>query len=97
MCPLPYHTCGRIIAAIGSSALAGAVDPRRISIRLKSDNEILAVKNGEFMDLFGLARSIMKGKELFIEVDLGTGEEVEARAWGCDLTYDYVRINAGLH
>lgn len=93
----PDLTCGRIIAAIGSSALAGAVDPKRISIRVKSDKEILAVKNGEFMDLFGLARTIMKGKELFIEVDLGTGEEVEARAWGCDLTYDYVRINAGLH
>lgn len=93
----PDLTCGRIIAAIGSSAIAGAVDPKRISIRVKSDKEILAVKNGEFMDLFGLARTIMKGKELFIDVDLGTGEEGEARAWGCDLTYDYVRINAGLH
>jgi len=93
----PELTCGRIIAAIGSSAIAGDVDPARMSISLKSDKAVLAVKNGEFTDLFGLARTIMKGKELFIDVDLGTGEEVEARAWGCDLTSDYVRINAGVH
>jgi N-acetylglutamate synthase/N-acetylornithine aminotransferase len=37
----------------------------------------------------------MKGKELYIDVDMGLEEEVEATAWGCDLSYDYVRINAG--
>jgi N-acetylglutamate synthase/N-acetylornithine aminotransferase len=37
----------------------------------------------------------MRGKELFIDVDMGAGEEIEATAWGCDLSYDYVRINAG--
>jgi glutamate N-acetyltransferase/amino-acid N-acetyltransferase len=93
----PDLTCGRILAAIGSSALAREVDPGRLSIRIRSDKEVLAVKNGAFMDLLGSARSIMKGKELFIEVDLGPGEEAEATAWGCDLTYDYVRINAALH
>ncbi len=90
----PDLTCGRIIAAIGSISTAGAVDSGGISIRLKSDKEFLAVKNGEFMDLSGVAREIMKGKELFIAVDLGMGEGAEATAWGCDLSYEYVRINA---
>lgn len=95
----PDLVCGRIIAAIGSSIITGDGDFSGISIRLKGDNEeeVLAVKNGEFMDLSGSARTVMKGKEIFIDVNLGTGEEAEARAWGCDLTYDYVRINASLH
>ncbi|NMX22163.1 ornithine acetyltransferase [ANME-1 cluster archaeon GoMg4] len=90
-------TCGRIIAAIGSSVIAEDVDLSGISISLKSDKEFLAVKSGEFMDFSGTARTILKAKEIFIDVDLGTGGEAEATAWGCDLTYDYVRINAALH
>ncbi len=87
--------CGRIIATIGSSA--AYVNPEAISISVRNENAdaILAVKKGEFMDLTDIARNIMRGKELFIDVDLGAGEEIEATAWGCDLSYDYVRINAG--
>ncbi len=90
-------TCGRIIAAIGGSAISGDIESSEISISLKNENEkeVLAVKKGEFMDLSGVARDIMKEKEMIIDVDLGMGGEVEATAWGCDLTYDYVRINAG--
>lgn len=91
----PDLVCGRIIAAIGSCAIAaGDVDPERISIRFKSDNEVLAVENGVFVDVSAAAGNIMKGKEIVIVVALGIGEE-EATAWGCDLSYDYVRINAG--
>ena len=91
----PDLTCGRIISTIGSSA--ADVNPGKISISVRNENTeaILAVKNGEFMDLTGMARNIMKGKAIFIDVDMGLGEEVEATAWGCDLSYDYVRINAG--
>lgn len=87
--------CGRIIATIGSSA--GVVNPEGISISVRNENTdaILAVKKGEFMDLADIVMDIMKGKELFIDVDIGTGDEIEATAWGCDLSYDYVRINAG--
>jgi len=91
-------TCGRIIAAIGSSAISGDIEPGEISISLKGENgkEVLVVKKGEFVDLSGMARNIMKEKEMIIDVDLGGGkEEVEATAWGCDLSYDYVRINVG--
>jgi len=93
----PDFMCGRIIAAIGSSAIAGDVDPRGISIRIKRDTEVIAVKNGAFMDLSGVAREIMKGRTICIEVDLGTAEAGEATAWGCDLSSEYVRINAGVH
>lgn len=91
-------TCGRIIAAIGSSAISGDIEPGEISITLKGENgkEVLAVKKGEFVDLSGVARNIMKEKEMIIDVDMGISEEeVEATAWGCDLSYDYVRINVG--
>ena len=97
--------CGRIIAAIGSSSISGDMEPGSISISLKSEDKggegkvqrgILMVKKGEFVDLSGMARDIMKDREIFIDVDMGRGkEEVSATAWGCDLSYEYVRINAG--
>jgi len=88
--------CGRIIATIGSSTVSGDVDPSSISLSVKSEvqRRVLVAKKGEFVDLLGIARDIMKGKEIFIDVDMGMGER-EATAWGCDLSYDYVRINAG--
>jgi len=93
----PDLVCGRIIAAIGSSVIAEDGNFSGISIRLKGEKEVLAVKNGEFLDLSDSERTVMKGEEIFIDVDMGTGVEAEATAWGCDLTYDYVRINASMH
>lgn len=90
----PDLTCGRIISTIGSTAISRTIDPQGVSILLKSDRECLAVKDGVFRDLSGVARELMKGKELRIEVDLGMGRGAEATAWGCDLSYEYVRINA---
>ena len=40
-----------------------------------------------------LAKKIMQEKEVTVYVDMHEGSE-EATAWGCDLTYDYVKINA---
>lgn len=103
----PDLTCGRIIAAIGCSSISGDMEPGSISISLKSEDKggegkvqrgILMVKKGEFVDLSGMARDIMKERGIFIDVDMDMGrgkEEVSATAWGCDLSYDYVRINAG--
>jgi len=93
----PDLTCGRIIAAVGSAVITEDIDLDGISISLKGAKAILAVDNGEFMDLSGTERDIMKGKEIFIDVDLGTGGEAEATAWGCDLTCDYVKLNAAHH
>ena len=39
------------------------------------------------------ATKILSDEEVTVLVDMKTGEE-EAAAWGCDLTYDYVKINA---
>ena len=35
----------------------------------------------------------MCGEEIIVNVDLNSGDK-SATAWGCDLTYDYVKINA---
>ena len=40
------------------------------------------------------AADYLKGKDISLEVDLGTGGSGEARMWTCDLSADYVRINA---
>ncbi|MDR2457272.1 MAG: bifunctional ornithine acetyltransferase/N-acetylglutamate synthase, partial [Clostridiales Family XIII bacterium] len=40
-----------------------------------------------------IAKKILSEKEIEIIVDMNSGDEV-AYAYGCDLTYDYVRINA---
>jgi glutamate N-acetyltransferase/amino-acid N-acetyltransferase len=87
-------TCGRIIAAIGNSARE--VNPSGISITLRNEQgeEVVAVNKGDFEDLRGVVRNILKTKKLFIGVYMGMNEEAEATAWGCDLSYDYVTINA---
>jgi len=38
-------------------------------------------------------KKILAGSEILIRIDLGVGGQ-EATAWGCDLTYDYIKINA---
>jgi len=40
------------------------------------------------------AAEYLRGKDIVLEVDLGTGGSGEARMWSCDLSADYVRINA---
>ena len=39
------------------------------------------------------ALKILKADEITVFIDMHEGKE-EAQAWGCDLTYDYVKINA---
>ena len=90
-------TCGRIIAAVGSAVTSEDSDLDGISISLKGAKAVLAVDNGNFMAFSGAERDVMKGKEIVIDVDLGTGGEAEATAWGCDLTCDYVTLNAAHH
>ena len=70
-----------------------------ITISLKSHDKFIdLVKNGEilaFDDTVNLkvAEEIMLDKDIVILVDLALGDS-SAVAWGCDLTYDYVKINA---
>ena len=84
--------CGRILCAIGYSG--AEVDVKKIDVSYKSaKGEILVCQNG-----MGLAFDEDKAKEILLEneidilIQLGDGAG-EAEAYGCDLTYDYVKIN----
>lgn len=85
---------GRIIAAVGYSGCE--FDPAKIDVQMKSAaGAAWVLKAGEpceTLDKDGLRRIVDKDHVIFV-VDLHDGEH-DATAWGCDLTYDYVKINA---
>jgi len=80
---------GRIIAAVGYSG--ATLDPNAIKIKIGST---IVVENGEPVP-FSEAQLLvyLKNSEVKITVDLHQGNG-HGLAWGCDLTYDYVQINA---
>ncbi|WP_189027347.1 bifunctional glutamate N-acetyltransferase/amino-acid acetyltransferase ArgJ [Paenibacillus albidus] len=80
---------GRIIAAVGRAGVP--VSPDRVDISLGS----IAVLKQSSPVAFDeeLALAYLQGDTVLITVDLHDGDG-KATAWGCDLTYDYVRINA---
>ena len=83
---------GRVLCAIGYSG--ADVDVNSIDVSFKSNKgEILVCKNGAGVDFSEeKAKEILLEKEIEILVSLGNAE-ASATAWGCDLTYDYVKIN----
>ena len=83
---------GRVLCAIGYSG--ATLDINRVDVSFKSaKGEILVCKNGAGVDFSEeKAKEILLEKEIEIVVKLGDGEAV-AKAGGCDLTYDYVKIN----
>ena len=83
---------GRVLCAIGYSG--AVVDVDKIDVSFKSaKGEILVCKCGSGVDFSEeKAKEILLEKEIEILVGLNSGD-LEARAWGCDLTYDYVKIN----
>lgn len=88
---------GRIVSAVGYSG--SQINPDIISIGLASDfDSVDLVKNGKILAFDGTrylqrAEKIMESAKIVVNVDLNLGES-SATAWGCDLTYDYVKINA---
>ncbi len=85
---------GRIVAALGRSGIK--FDPPKLSLELVSERgRTDLVKRGKPMPkrTIDRARDIMRSKEIEIHIDLAAGKAC-ATAWGCDLTYDYVRINS---
>ncbi|MGZ4933826.1 MAG: bifunctional glutamate N-acetyltransferase/amino-acid acetyltransferase ArgJ [Halobacteriota archaeon] len=89
---------GRIVAAVGYSE--AYIEPDMLSLKLSSQTvpTVTLIAGGHVCDHLrdseeGALRAIMASSEIEITLDLGVGCEV-ATAWGCDLTYDYVRINA---
>jgi glutamate N-acetyltransferase/amino-acid N-acetyltransferase len=84
---------GRILAAAGAAGVPLAVD--RLSLQASADGEWLTLATGgatAHADL-SAARAIFQQKTIRLRIDLGLGR-AEAVVWTCDLTPDYVRINA---
>ncbi len=83
---------GRILCAIGYSG--ASVDVNRVDVSFASAaGEIAVCKNGSGVDFSEeLAKKILLESEIEIRVTLNAGTAA-ATAWGCDLTYDYVKIN----
>jgi glutamate N-acetyltransferase/amino-acid N-acetyltransferase len=84
---------GRIVAAVGRSG--AEVDEEKITLILEGGGmKVSLVERGRIMDgVLEQAKEIMRGQELLFQVDLGLGA-ASARSFGCDLTHEYVDINA---
>ena len=84
--------CGRIFCAIGYAEADFDIDSMEVA--MSSENGRVEV----YRDGAGIefseekAEEILSADEIFISIDLHQGDAY-AKAWGCDLTYDYVRIN----
>lgn len=83
---------GRVLCAIGYSGCD--VDVTLVDVAFKSKSGIVEVcKNGAGIDFSEeIAKEVLSEKEITIEVKLNDGDSC-AEAYGCDLTYDYVKIN----
>jgi len=83
---------GRILCALGYSG--AKLDVSKIGVTLRSGaGEIVVCKNGAGVEFSEeKAKTVLTEKEICIEVTLDAGH-AEATAWGCDLSYDYVKIN----
>ncbi len=85
--------CGRILCAIGYSG--AQVDVNRIDVELASaKGSLLVCQNGNGIAFSEeKAAEILSQDEIQIRVMLNQGD-AQAAAWGCDMTYDYIKINA---
>ena len=83
---------GRVLCALG---YCGAeLDPAKVGVVFRSAaGEVEVCRDGAGTDFSEeLAKKVLTEKEIVIRVTLADGE-ASASAWGCDLSYDYVRIN----
>ena len=83
---------GRVLCAIGYSE--ADFDINKVDVDFRSAKGVIPVcRNGagvEFSEEF--AKEVLSESDIFIDVSLNAGNS-EAKAWGCDLTYEYVKIN----
>lgn len=84
---------GRIMCALGYSGVS--FDPEQVELFCSDgDKEICIARNGMLTDYDEAeATRILSAPEVKVTVDMKMGEDA-ATAWGCDLTYEYVKINA---
>ena len=83
---------GRVLCAIGYAD--AEFDINKVDVDLKSDKgEIAVCRNGAGVEFSEeKASEVLSEDEIYILINLNDGDE-QATAWGCDLTYEYVRIN----
>lgn len=83
---------GRVLCAMGYSK--APFRPEYVDVSFSSDQgEILVCQHGAGVDFDeDLAKKILSQDEVVIAVDLHEGDD-QATCWGCDLTYEYVKIN----
>ena len=83
---------GRVLCAIGYSGIQVPVDTIAVAFR-SAAGTVEVCRNGAGLDFSEeTAKTVLLEKEIEILVDLGCGDAA-AVAWGCDLSYEYVRIN----
>ena len=84
---------GRFLCALGYSGVQ--FDPEQIELYFENDEKsILIYKDGAAVDYSEEeATQVLASPEVRVLVDMHMGD-AEAAAWGCDLSYDYVKINA---
>ncbi len=83
---------GRVLCAIGYSG--AEVDVNKVDVSFESNKGIIPVcKDGSGIEFSEeIAKEILLEKEIIINVGLNSGDS-SSTAWGCDLTYEYVKIN----
>lgn len=84
---------GRIMCALGYAGVD--FDPDKVELFCENDEKRIQICKGGLLTDFNEeeATEILSSPEVRVVVDMKMGDE-EATAWGCDLTYDYVKINA---
>lgn len=83
---------GRILCAVGYAP--AEFDINKVDVDIASEfGKIAVCRNGAGVDFSEeKAAEILKSDEIRVIIDLNAGKN-SAKAWGCDLTYDYVKIN----
>ncbi|MDR1001096.1 MAG: bifunctional glutamate N-acetyltransferase/amino-acid acetyltransferase ArgJ [Clostridiales bacterium] len=83
--------CGRVLCAMGNSG--EGFDLAKVKIAFTSERGSIDVYVGDPIHFDEeVANAILSEREVKVTINLNEGE-YNAKAWGCDLTYDYVRIN----
>ena len=83
---------GRVLCAMGYSG--ESFDPGKVDVSFASDaGDILVCQNGQGLAFDEeLAKKILSEDEVDIDITIQEGEE-SCTCWGCDITYDYIKIN----
>ena len=88
---------GRILAALGNSDAEFSLEKVKLVLRSNGDSVTLFEDGAPMMiagsEVEAAAKRVLSHKKIVIDLDLNNGYS-SGEAWGCDLSYDYVKINA---